>query len=125
MDKYALIDGEGRVVNIIKWDGKSVVSFGEGITAEPLTDAHLQSFTAASVASRTIQSVTRAQGRLALHRAGLLEQLEAVIASADIEARIWYEDAQEWERGHPVVIAIGAAIGLTPEQIDQLFLSVV
>lgn len=71
-----------------------------------------------------IPSVTRAQGRLAIHRAGLLEQLEAVIASADMEARIWYEDAQEWERDHHVVEQMRLALGLTHEQIDELFLSV-
>lgn len=70
-----------------------------------------------------VQSVTRAEGRLALHRAGLLEQAEALIAQADIETRIWYSDAQNWERDHPVVITMGTALGLAPEQIDQLFLS--
>lgn len=71
-----------------------------------------------------IPAITRAQGRLTLHRAGLLEQAEAVIAAADIEARIWYEDAQEWERGHHVVEQMRLALGLTHEQIDELFLSV-
>lgn len=70
-----------------------------------------------------ISPVTRAEGRLALHRAGLLAQIEAVISQADAETRIWYEDAQVWERDHPVVISIGAALGLTPEQIDNLFIS--
>lgn len=71
-----------------------------------------------------IGPVSRAEGRLALHRAGLLEQAEALIAQADIEARIWYTDAQFWERDHPVVVTMGQALGLTPEQIDQMFLSV-
>jgi len=70
-----------------------------------------------------VPAVTRAQGRLALHRTGLLPQIEAVIAQADMEARIWYEDAQTWERDHPVVIQLGQALGLTSDQIDQLFLS--
>lgn len=68
-----------------------------------------------------IPAITRAQGRLALHRAGLLEQVETVIAQADAESRIWYADAQEWQRNHPVVISMGAAVGLTAAQIDELF----
>lgn len=71
---------------------------------------------------RQIQPVTRAQGRLALHRAGLLPQIEAVIAQADIEARIWYEDAQAWERDSAYVIQLGAALDLSESQIDALFL---
>ncbi len=70
-----------------------------------------------------IPSVSRAEGRLLLHRTGLLQQAEALIAQADIKSRIWYEDAQEWERGHPVVIAMGQALGLTPEQLDNLFIN--
>lgn len=68
-----------------------------------------------------IPAVTRAQGRLALYRAGLLEQVETAIAQADAESRIWYADAPEWQRNHPVVIAMGSAVGLTAAQIDELF----
>lgn len=123
MNRYALIDATGKVVNIVKWDGETAVDFGTGINPEPVTDAHLQAFNETMRAEVVIPAITRAQGRLTLHRAGLLEQAEAVISGADIEARIWYEDAQHWERDHPVVIAMGAAMGLTPEQIDQLFLA--
>lgn len=71
-----------------------------------------------------IAPVSRAAGRRALHRAGLLEQAEALLAQADIESRIWYADAQEWERSHHVVEQMRLALGLTHEQVDELFLSV-
>lgn len=68
-----------------------------------------------------IPALSAAGGRLALLQAGLLEQTNAIVEAADEATRLWYEYAQEWERGHPAVIALGAALGLTEAQIDALF----
>lgn len=70
-----------------------------------------------------IPSVTVVEGRKALRRAGLLTQTEAIIAQ-NPDAQDWFEYAPYWERTHPVVISMGQALGLTPEEIDALFLTV-
>ena len=69
--------------------------------------------------------VTRRQARLALHQAGLLGQVEALMASPETPAaiRITYEDATEWWRDDPIIQAIGPALGLTPGQVDDLFVT--
>tara|TARA_R110000823_G_C15913573_1_gene497990 strand:- start:40 stop:423 length:384 start_codon:yes stop_codon:yes gene_type:complete len=60
-----------------------------------------------------------AQMRIALHRAGLLAQVQA-IADADPEAAIVWEYATTIERNSPFIDALGFG-AFTPEQIDDLF----
>jgi hypothetical protein len=66
-----------------------------------------------------IASVTMRQARLALHRAGLLDQVDAAIT--DAEARIEWEYATTVERNSPLVQNLAAGLGLTEQQLDDLF----
>lgn len=66
-----------------------------------------------------ITSVTMRQARLALHRTGMLSQVDAAIT--DAEARIEWEYAQTVERNSPLVTHLAAGLGLTEGQIDDLF----
>lgn len=68
------------------------------------------------------QSITRTQGRLALHRGGLLSAVEAVVAAAPVETQIFY-DSVNWRRANPLIDRLGNAIGLSKAQIDQLFIA--
>jgi len=65
-------------------------------------------------------TITRTQARLVLHRAGLLDQVLAIIAAGGVEAQIWYE-ANEWNRASPVLDGMAQALGFTDEQVDNLF----
>jgi len=60
----------------------------------------------------------------ALLQAGLYEQVKAAALSTT-EGEIWWSTAQSTtvHRDHPFVIALAAAIGQTPEQIDAIFAS--
>lgn len=62
--------------------------------------------------------VTPAQMRLALYRAGLLDQVQA-IADSDPEASIVWEYATTIYRNSPFIDALKG--GFTDEQIDDLF----
>ncbi|ADW16369.1 hypothetical protein Despr_2419 [Desulfobulbus propionicus DSM 2032] len=70
-------------------------------------------------------SVTMRQARLALLQAGLLTQAEAAVANmagdAGDRARIEWEYAQEIQRDWPTLTTIAGAMGLTNEEIDNLF----
>ena len=66
-------------------------------------------------------SVSPAQARLALHGAGLLAQVEAIVASADVQTQIAWNSASVIERSSPTVGALSAALGLTDAQLDDLF----
>lgn len=69
------------------------------------------------------QAVSRFQARAALHLAGLLEQVEAVIAdpATPVLAKLAWQDAQEFKRTSPTIAAMSAALGLTEQQLDDLF----
>jgi hypothetical protein len=60
----------------------------------------------------------------ALLQTGLYEQVKTA-ALATPEGEIWWNTAQSTtvHRDHPFVIALGVAIGQTPEQLDAIFAS--
>lgn len=73
-----------------------------------------------------ITSVTMRQARLALLGAGLLDQIDAALAAIPDEtqrraAQIEWEYAQTIDRQSQWVQNLSGAMGLTDEQIDQLF----
>lgn len=66
--------------------------------------------------------VSAAQAKLALDAAGLLDGVEAMIAAHPVRAvRIWFVDANVWERSHPYVSALGLEMSLDDNAIDGLF----
>lgn len=67
--------------------------------------------------------VSRFQARAALHIAGLLDTVEAIMASptTPVLAKLAWADAQEFKRTSPSLLGIAGAIGLTDAQLDDLF----
>lgn len=72
--------------------------------------------------------VSRGQGRIALHRAGKLEAVEAYIEQAKssndpqtLEIAIAYEDALSWSRTSATTAALQQVLGLSDEETDDLF----
>ena len=70
--------------------------------------------------------VTMRQARLALLQQGLLSQVQAAIDSLPSPqkeaAQIEWDYSSEVHRNKPFVQLLGAALGLTEEQLDNLFL---
>lgn len=69
----------------------------------------------------TPTEVTPRQARLALHSAGLLDQVQAAVDAAGGATKISWEYSTIIERNSPLITSIGGSLGLTPEQIDVLF----
>ena len=72
------------------------------------------------------QTISRAQGRLALHRAGLWPQVQAFVESitdqdAKFEADAALNHTTDWERSSPFLGLAAQALGLDDDQIDNLF----
>lgn len=67
------------------------------------------------------QQVTMRQARLALLNAGLLDDVEVVIAAAGREAQLEWEYASVVERSNPAIAIVQQQQGVTDEQIDDLF----
>lgn len=71
------------------------------------------------------QVVSRFQARAALHLAGLLTAVEALMAdpATDMLARLAWTDAQEFRRTSPTLLAMASALSLTDAQLDALFIT--
>lgn len=67
------------------------------------------------------QTVSRFQARAALLHAGKLAEVEAAIAQASPMDQLAWAETTEWLRDSPTINAIGAAVGLSPSDIDDLF----
>lgn len=73
------------------------------------------------------KQVTRAQGKAALLQADLLPAVQAYADAIEDPtqkalAQIALNDTTHWERSSPFLTAAAASLGLTEEQIDQLFI---
>ena len=72
-----------------------------------------------------ITSVTMRQARRALHAAGLLSQVDAAIDALPepdkTAARIEWEYSTEVQRSNATFITLTAALGLSTQQVDDLF----
>lgn len=81
----------------------------------------IQELPPAVVIQPKITSVSPRQIRQALTRAGLRSSVEAAVAAGDQDTKDWYEFATVFERANPHVVAMGTALGVTEQQLDDLF----
>lgn len=70
-------------------------------------------------------TVSRAQGRMALHNAGLLAQVDAIAAdpATDPMVVIAINDAQTFDRNSPTLAALAGGLGLSDADLDALFIA--
>ena len=73
-------------------------------------------------------SLTRAQAKLALLNAGLLDAVQPAIDAVPDPAmrqarQIEWDDRLTFDRGNPTLIALAAGLGMTSAQLDQLFIA--
>lgn len=66
-------------------------------------------------------SVSPRQIRQALTRTNLRTQVESAVASGDQDLKDWWEFATSFERSNIHVIEMGQALGVSPTQLDDLF----
>lgn len=133
MAKYVLHAG-GVVTNVVEADSAWIAA--NHPTADLLQDGVFVSpgATRASANNYTVvvpvvmpAEVTMRQARLALLQAGKLAAVTAAIdsmPSPDKEAaQIEWEYSNTLRRDHPLVAALGPALNLTGEQLDDLFIT--
>ena len=70
---------------------------------------------------RISNSVARVYGELVLAQAGLLAAVEEHFATAPEQDRIWWRATQRWRRNHTAITSAAVSLGLTDEQLDNLF----
>lgn len=80
-----------------------------------------QAAAAASAAAAIPERVTKLQFCLALASALMLDAVEAAIAAADQNTQLRWHHARWIYPSDPAIVALGAGLGVTDEQIAQLF----
>lgn len=72
---------------------------------------------------RASVEVTAFQAHAAIARAGLYEQVETLMSDPQtpLEVKLAWNKAQTFKRLSPTVLAMGAALGLDDEALDNLF----
>lgn len=78
-----------------------------------------------STVLRVPQVVSRLQAKAAIYLSGQLEAVDALMANeaTPMLARLAWANALEFKRQSPTVLAMGAALGLSDDAIDQLFIT--
>ena len=65
--------------------------------------------------------ITRLQAKLQLLEIGFLDEVEEMVKQ-DRRVELYWTDAQSIERNHPILNQMVTALGLTSEQLDNLFI---
>lgn len=76
----------------------------------------------ADVPPPDIVPVSPRQIRQALSQVGLRTSVELAIASSNQDTKDWYEYGTSFERNHPQVIGMGIALGVSSNDLDNLWL---
>lgn len=76
-----------------------------------------------AAAARTLRSVSPLQARKVLKASGMLATVQAMVDAApeDDDVRLAWDWALSWDRESPFVSSLGQSLGLTSQQIDELF----
>lgn len=128
---YAFIDSENKAVNFVESEGAPEhVPDGCAAVAVPAGSSYGygwvwdgSAFAVPQEAVVVPETVTPRQVRLLLLGQGLLDQVEAMIATRDRASQITWEFALEFRRDDPLLAALATDLNLSPEQVDQFFIA--
>jgi hypothetical protein len=104
----------------VRYDGVEETA-GQWFTKYVAVDYTVEELAARTEQWRQQTSCTPFQGRIALSDANLLANAEAAVNAADEKTKTAWEYALVWQRSSPMIAALGSALGMTDEQIDDLF----
>lgn len=69
-----------------------------------------------------IPPISPRQIRQALTALNFRTGVEAAVAAGDQNLKDWWEFSTSFERNHPEVIAMGTQLGVSPDQLDALWI---
>lgn len=84
--------------------------------------AMLAAYTPPVPVVRVPKSISIRQARRVLLEAGLLGAVESAVAASDQATQIDWEYATEVDRDWPAIVALTAALGIPPEDVDAMFI---
>jgi len=105
------------------YDGVIQDSNGNWMTSYVAVDYTAEEIVAKVEQWRSSASCTPFQGKAALFQAGLLDDVEALIADAatDTLTKLAWANAVEWKRNSPMIMSLSTALNMADTQVDDLF----
>jgi len=86
-----------------------------------MSDAEIAAHVSAQTPVPQVPALSPRQIRQALTRVGLRAQVEATVAAGSQDLKDWWEFATQFERNHPLVVAMGQQLGQTPQTLDDVW----
>lgn len=127
-NSIAVVDALGRVVTFVRLDVPEGWNPPEGLDVMP-SEALPEGWQFAPQEPTPVPaSVTRRQLKQWLILNGKLDAVNAALAAIPDAmqralAQVWFADALEFERAHPLVSAVGDALEMTGEEIDAAWIA--
>ena len=115
-----LILANFNVEQVTKEDDTVMYQYEQLRFSPPISDEAIDKAVAKRKDELKVKVITPLQAKLQLHRAGLLDEVEAMVAS-DTEIKLFWEYALVIERNHPILAQVATGLGMTEEQLDELF----
>ena len=115
-----LILANFNVEQVTKEDGTVMYQYEQLRFSPPVSDEAIDKAIAKRKDELKVTSITPLQTKLQLHRVGLLDEVEAM-AAIDVEVKLFWEYALVIERNHPILAQVATGLGMTEEQLDELF----
>ena len=105
-----------------RYDGVEEIN-GQWFTRYVAVDYTEEELAARLEQLRATMVCTPFQGKAALFQAGLLDDVEALIANAETDTltKLAWANAVEWKRLSPMIVSLANLLSLTDEQVDTLF----
>lgn len=75
-------------------------------------------------AAQLVYDIKPSQGKILLHRMGLLDQVEGMIAqSSDVELRLFWEYALTWDLKNIYITSLSAVLGMSQTDTEDFFIA--
>lgn len=68
-----------------------------------------------------VTQISPRQIRMAMTQLGLRNDVEAVVAAGDQDMKDWYQFSTFFDRNHPQVLAMAAALNVDDQELDTLW----
>ena len=116
-----LILANFNVEQVTKEDGTVMYQYEQLRFSPPISDEAIDKAVAKRKDELKVKVITPLQAKMQLDKIGLLEDVEAMVAS-NRQTQLYWEYALEIKRDHPTLQTMASALGLNDEQLDEMFM---
>ena len=110
------------VVESVDDDGITTYTYEQLHLPETYNDEQVVNAVDARRRELSVKEITPLQAKLQLLEMGLLDEVEAMVAT-DRKVQLYWEYASVIEREHETLKTMAVALGLTDEQLDEMFIA--